>query len=195
VKNRRHERGSALVLAVLILFAMLGLGMLAMRSATQNIAGSGNLRLAKQARYVAEVGLHHAIKLMEVETDAILLGRSRAGGGVVTVNSAGNVKNKDGEAITVALGAPPVLSVEPPALGAFQAALVPSYEVTLDGFKAINPVGNSGGGGQAGFCRVEYTSRGFVASEALPDLNEIDPEERLATSSVKATVVVKRRCP
>ncbi len=195
--RRRHQRGSALVLAILILFAMLGLGMLAMRSATQNIAGSGNLRLNKQARYVAEVGLYHAVTLMQQQGQTVL--QARDDNEVIEIDSSGAVQTVDGEekdAVAAVAGAPPVLEAGPPSLGAFQSALVPSYRVTVDGFVPANggvvgeEVGEDGAP-RSVFCRAEFTSEGFVASEALPvNLDEIDPEARFATSSLKATVVI-----
>lgn len=197
VDPRRHQRGSALVLAILILFAMLGLGMLAMRSATQNIAGAGNLRLNKQARYVAEVGLYHAVTLMQQQGQVVL--QARSDNQTVEIDSSGavsTVAGNDKNAVAAVAGVPPVLTTGPPALGAFQAALVPSYRVKVDGFVPSTTglvgeeIGNDGAA-QPVFCRAEFTSEGFVASEALPvNLNDIDPEARFAMSSLKATVVI-----
>lgn len=182
--RRSSERGSALVLAVLILFAMLGLGMLAMRSATQNIAGSGNLRLNKQARYVAEIGVHHALRLARDKTEALL--GARASDQTIEVDSAGAVKKVRDDVkddIEGMPGAPAVLAVEPASLGAFQVGIVPSYRVTIDGFVPVAAA--SGAVGEVD-CQMSFTSQGFVASEALPaDLAAIDPEARFATYTIR----------
>ena len=97
---RRGQQGSALVLAVLILIAMLGLGMLAMRSATQNIAGSGALRMNKTARFVAEVGLYHAMTTMRAESENLLTLRRPFPDSVLEIDSTGplRVRLADGNA-------------------------------------------------------------------------------------------------
>ena len=51
------ERGGALVLALLMLIALTGLGLLSVSSSRMGVAMAGNFRVAKQARYVAEAGL------------------------------------------------------------------------------------------------------------------------------------------
>ena len=193
-RAHRRARGSALILALLILFAMLGLGMLAMRSATQNIAGSTNLRLNKQARYVAEVGLYHAVTLMQQKGESVLVRRSAQQ--TVTIDSAGAVNLVEGDAVSEVSdlpGAPPILEGSPPALGPFAGGLVPSYRVVVDGFlPAGSPPGYSGDPEQV-FCRMEFVSRGFVAGAALPtkaQFETADAEARFAESSLKASVVL-----
>ena len=51
------RRGGALILAVLVLVAISGLGMLAVTAAQLEVMAAGNLRTGKQARYLAEAGL------------------------------------------------------------------------------------------------------------------------------------------
>lgn len=56
-RARREERGAALILAILMLVAMTGLGMLAVTRSHMEVKVAGNFRLLKQAQYVAEAGL------------------------------------------------------------------------------------------------------------------------------------------
>ena len=72
MSKERAERGSALILAILVMFSMVALGVLAMRSTSQNIRGSGNLRMTKQVRQIAEAGLYHAMTVMNREGPTIL---------------------------------------------------------------------------------------------------------------------------
>ena len=61
-RSHSQERGSTTLIAVLVLFALLGLGLLSMRHTYQDMSSVGNLRRATQARFVAEMGAHHAIR-------------------------------------------------------------------------------------------------------------------------------------
>ena len=213
LNTRRGERGSALILAIFILFAMLALGMLAMRSATQNMSGSGNLRLAKQVRYVAEAGLYHAITLMNREGPNLLRLRDVPGldGSTFLVESpepedgaAGrsrvHLRDENGaQRSTIDQSAPPILSGEPAALGVFGAGsgLVPSYEVVISGFQ---PWGCPPGIDETalreqgqGCCLVHFESRGLISSEERPEEDDLDTEiaaERFAEHVVKAGVVL-----
>ena len=148
---RRGERGSVLILAVLILFSMLALGLIGLRTATQNISGSGNLKLSKQARYVAESGLYHAITLMNREGSNLLPLRDAPGlqGGGIVVEStdvdAGVgrtsrvvVQDREGADITVLTRpAPPIFTEGPAPLGDVtqRVGLQPSYRVNVSGFQ------------------------------------------------------------
>jgi hypothetical protein len=55
--TRGEERGAALIIAILMLVAMTGLGMLAVTTSQMEVRVAGNFRLLKQAQYVAEAGL------------------------------------------------------------------------------------------------------------------------------------------
>ncbi|MEZ4467637.1 MAG: pilus assembly PilX N-terminal domain-containing protein [bacterium] len=138
---RRRPRGSALVLSVLIMIAMLGLGLLAMRSTTQNIAGSGALRMNKTAQFVAEVGLYHAMTMMRGEAENLLLLRRPFPDSMLEIDSTGplRVRLADGN---VGPGQnrppPPLLSAGPDALGELSASgLVASYRVVIEGFTLV----------------------------------------------------------
>ena len=76
-KRRSSTRGGALIVTVVVLLSLLAVGMMAMRSATQNMSGSGNLRMSVQARHVAEVGLYHAVTLMNRQAMILLPLRDR----------------------------------------------------------------------------------------------------------------------
>ena len=66
---RNSERGSTTLIAMLVLFALLGLGLLSMRHTYQDMSSAGNLRRAKQARYIADIGVHHALTLFQQQKD------------------------------------------------------------------------------------------------------------------------------
>jgi hypothetical protein len=206
----RHQRGSALVLSIFILFAMLAMGMLAMRSATQNISGSGNLRLTKQARYVAETGLYHAITLMNRQGGGLLPLRDgvNAQGSFLVVESPRGeravsdvlVKSVDGATIDrVSRPAPPVFSEGPSPLGpgGDASGLVPSYQVEVSGFQqwacppgfdemALREQGE-------GCCLMHFEARGVIAGEVHPsdeDLNVFGAADRFGEHRLKAGVVL-----
>lgn len=193
---RRRSRGSALVLAILILFAMLGLALIAMRTSTQSIAGSGNLRMTKQARYVAEVGLHHAITLLAQEGDNLLRLREDAPTSTIEVESDGTVRILDpaGNQIAVQDRPPPDLLTG--ALGDY-GGVVPSYRVRVEGFtRAASPAGQGvgdEGNSNEKFCAMSFSATGFIADKALPtdeDLDNATNQTQYAEHRVKAGVVL-----
>jgi hypothetical protein len=197
----RRQSGSALVLAILILFAMLSLGLLAMRSTTQNMAGAGNLRLNKQARYVAEVGLYHAITLMQQE-GAILMGLRARAVNRLQIDSTGAVRSVNGqgnEEQAVERAAPQVLAAGPAPLGPHMAAdLKTSYRVTVDGFSpGPAPAGYDkeelARNGEV-FCLMHFSSRGFVANADGPpgsgELQGRNAADRYAEHGLEAAVVL-----
>ncbi len=213
LNDRRHQRGSALILAIFIMFAMLALGMLAMRSATQNVSGSGNLRLNKQARFVAEAGLYHAMTLLQRDggsllalrdlpglEDGYLVVESPRGDGlagqradVLVLDKDENVRNR------VTRTAPGFLSDGPSALGTFGEAsgLTASYRVVISGFqpwacppgfdeKSLREQGE-------GCCLMHFESSGFIADEAVPSTADLTGEiaaERFAEHGLKAGAVL-----
>ena len=187
-RARRAPRGNALIMAVLIMFAMLGLGLLAMRSTTQAMAATGNTRLAQQARAVAEAGLYHVATLMHRNGVGILTERGAWDeGSVVIVDSNGALtfEEPDGEVrpgtaqpVPAIFSAPPGDDAPPPALGDFQAGsgLQPSYRVTVDGFRQSAAEGTSGTNQGQVFvdCFVELQAVGYVARENLPVAANLD---------------------
>lgn len=200
---RRTERGSALVLAMLILLAMTGLGLMAMRTSTETIAASGNLRLAKQARYVAETGLYHVMTLMAEEGEAILAMRD-SNNSIIDVDSAGAIQvrhmpNPDFDLGPAGNRAPPDFFAAglPPALGLFgqTTGLVPSYTVRIEGFTIAPtpPEQELGDEDTNGYCLLQFTSRGFIADVALPTVAQFDDvnrEQTFAESRIKGAIVL-----
>ena len=189
------------MLAIMILFAMLALGLLAMRTTTQNIASSGNLRASKQARYVAEVGLYQAITLMQQNGDELMRLRNSQRFSYLVLDSNGRAQafDLDDNAIgqPKAMGDPDMLGA-PAALGAaLSAALQTSYRVRVDGFfVGPPPPGNSAGDsatpGQV-YCMMQFTAAGYVADRVLPtreQLLERGGADRFAEAEVKAAVVL-----
>jgi hypothetical protein len=218
VKTRRRSspRGSALILAILIMLAMLGLGLMAMRTTTHAMAGTGNLRLGRQARAVAETGLYHIATLMS-RGGAPYLGlreglRASAGDVVrIRFNSDGTVQYYRGRAdAPEALGpqagttapVPPFLAPDanrPAPLGQFgtNAGLVPSYFVELDGFTAMEPKNASCSDPNPANCPkdclIEFTSTAFLARVPLPAGAEFDgpnASDQFAQQTVKAVLKV-----
>ncbi len=209
-RRKGNERGSALVLSIFILFAMLAMGMLAMRSATQNISGSGNLRLNKQARYVAEAGLYHAITLLNRDGPNILSSRSGPGAdksrfvvesarGPATTSVVSLLSENGARLVQIERPAPQVFSVGPAALGLAGTAsgLLPSYRVEVSGFQpwacppgfdemALQEQGE-------GCCLMHFESHGMIADKELPneeDLTSFGAADRFAEHRLKAGVVL-----
>lgn len=184
------------MLSILVLFALLGLALLAMRTSTQSIAGSGNMRMTKQARYVAEVGLYHAVTLMAQEGDNILQLRGGAMTSTIEVRSDGVVRVLDDAGNEIAnqgRAAPDLLT---DALGDY-GGVVPSYRVRVDGFaRSAAPAGH--GTGDEGnsnekFCSMSFTAVGFIADQALPteaDLDAAGGNTQFAEHRVKAGIVL-----
>ena len=209
---RPSERGSALILTVLILFAMLGLGMLAMRSATQNVSGSGNMRLSMQARHIAEMGLFHAVTLMNRQAGILLPLREGRGleESVIEVQSplvaAGGrrsrvaVKNAAGNTVSERqIAAPPFFVEGPPVLGVAGTAsgLKPSYAVTVSGFQPWTcPPGFDEEAlrrnGQ-GCCLMHFESNAVIAASETPEadaLNTREAADLFAEHAMRAGVVM-----
>ncbi len=189
--RRREERGSALVLAILVVFSMLALGLVAMRDATLNISGSGNQRMNKQARYVAELGLHHSMTLMN-RMGSQILNRVRGPNyqSILLIESDGRVAAVRPEDRDNPLG---VWNLPPPdlldnALGHF--GMQPSYRVEVDGFTFIpDNVGNDGKAameGGEGRCMMHFTAHGYIANVVLPSPEQLDADERFAEFTLKA---------
>jgi hypothetical protein len=210
--RRRGERGSALVLAILIMLAMLGLGLMAMKTTKDNAAGTGNLRLSKQARYIAEMGLYHAVTLMEQKWGDVMPLRGGDPTTRIEVLSDGRVRVLDaagqplGNAATFPVPAYYQAraggAVPPAPLGRFGegARLVPSYTVTIDGFApaAARPGFGAEQLEENTFCLMHFTARGYIADQALPTaavLQRAGTDNLFAEASVTAEVVVGRPIP
>lgn len=214
-RQRGRQRGSALVLAILILFAMLGLGLLAMRTATQNIAGSGNLRLNKQARYVAEAGLSAVVAAMHQESREVQLLLETwqiASEGVdpiaLLIDDRGRGRvmrlDVDGEPVgapivEVAIPVAPLLSAGPGPLGLYGEAgdLVTSFEARVEGIKLWNGGGSvsdasAAVGSDAGECLMHFTARGVVGRVAIgdDDFDDARDDVRFAEHTLRAGVVI-----
>lgn len=201
---RADERGSALVLAVVILFAMLGLGMLAMRSTTQNIAGSGVLRMEKQARYVAENGLFHFTSVLNNGAGDDVLSYFQAQKAAnplvlaVEMDSNGNarvlVENPQGALVPVGGDNPRWQAIRPgnmaaarQPLGPFAGGLVPSYRVRAEGF-TLGRVDNDTGTAD---CLVHLTSTGYIWTAALPTQAQIQAAAQAGNTSLFAEQQMK----
>jgi len=218
VKTRRRSspRGSALILAILIMLAMLGLGLMAMRTTTHAIAGSGNLRLGRQARAIAETGLYHIATLMSRGGAPYLSlreGLRASAGDIVRVRfkSDGTVEYYRGRSTTAenvspqtgtTAPVPPFLALDanrPAPLGLFgtNAGLVPSYFVELDGFTAMEPKNASCSDPNPASCPkdclIEFTATAFLARVPLPseaDFSGPNASDQFAQQTVKAVLKV-----
>lgn len=206
VARRRTERGNALTLAVLIVLAMIGLGMLAIRSTRQNLAGSGNLRTNKQARYIADLALHEAITFMNQTGNAVFANRPTGVGARIVLRSDGGAVYLDRNGAEVGAAAQwnraellQDRANRPGALGQFAqgSGLRGSFEVTVDGFRTgTPPPGNSPPGANAPwtYCQMEFTARGIISDEDAPtaaDLNDDEAVSRFAEYTLRAGVVLR----
>jgi len=180
--QRRDERGSATLIAILALFGLLSLGLIAMRSAQDDVANAGNIRRTKQAQYLAEVGLHHAATLLQQQGNYLL--SQRGPREYLTITQSGVVRYwlpnpVDPEAaptLQKELNTPPFPAlIEGPSPLELGALRVPSYEVRVEGFSdAGAPPGqeisqDDLGTPQQRFCLLQFSSRGFIASQDNPE--------------------------
>jgi hypothetical protein len=208
VGQRRSQRGNALLLAVLIILAMISLGMLALRTTKQNISGAGNLRMNKQARYIAETALYEAITFMNLSSDTVL--QLRPATASVVLDSSGGVN-------PVPVTYHPLVGAElegplwqgagfmaaspgrPNPLGQYGegSGLQGSFEVTIDGFRPGAPSPGSTAPGPEdtwGFCQMEFTARAYIADAALPDLAALNSAQgvtRFAEYTMRAGLVLR----
>lgn len=214
-RTRKHPKGSALILAILIMFAMLALGLMAMRTTTHAMAATGNVRLARQARFVAEAGIYHVATLMtrgglpylqrreELRGPAEVMRIRFASDGAVQYfrgSSTNPEPAQPGPAETATV--PATLQAgggRPDPLGQFgaNAGLVPSYRVELDGFTSIDPVGGPTCDGDPALCAkdclVEFTATGYLARVPLPDdvvFNQRNVTDQFAQQTIKALLKV-----
>ena len=187
MRQGRTQRGSALILAILVMFSMVALGVLAMRSTSQNIRGSGNLRMTKQVRQVAEAGLYHAMTVMNREGPTILPLRddpaleqsvfqivSTAQPDLDRPVSAISLIKSNGEiAVTRTIGDPGFFGGTVPALGRFQetSGLIPSYTVRVTGFEPWDcPAGfdeQALAEQDEGCCLMHFESTGRIAQPGI----------------------------
>ena len=192
---RLSERGSTTLISLLVLFALISLGLLSLRSTHQEVSSAGNLRQAKQARYVAELGLHHAITLLQ-QQGSYLLGLRQSGENLL-IDSNGDVtyfsSNADDEdVIRRSLNLPrfPAVRSGPGLLGIVQNR-IPSYEVRIEGITAGPPPPGQElsqsdlGTPKQHFCLVHFSSRGFIATNNLPRLNRDELSERAWRASLE----------
>lgn len=215
-RHRRGERGSALILAILILFAMLGLGLLAMRSTTQNIAGSGNMRLQKQARYVSESGLYAVLALFNADTrgqaselmrqwqtatidgPAAVLIDDRGGARVVRLGVDGRPNGAPLFQAPAPVAVAAFLGSGPNPLGRYgdTSGLISSFEVQVEGFGLWggSPGNELAGNGNASddTCLMHLTSRGYIADVPVGDEDFLAARDdtRYAEHTLKAGMVV-----
>jgi hypothetical protein len=215
-RRRRSPRGSALILAILIMLAMLGLGLMAMRTTTHAMAGTGNLRLGRQARAVAETGLYHVATLMSrggapflalrealrASVGDVVRVRFNSDGTVQYFRANGDVPEVLGPQAGTTAPVPPFLTPDanrPAPLGQFgtNAGLVPSYFVELDGFTAMEPKNTSCSEPNPANCPkdclITFTSTAFLARVPLPtaaDFSGPNASDQFAQQTVKAVLKV-----
>ncbi len=168
---RPKQRGSVLVIAILVITAILSLGILSMHSTRSSVDHAGNLRSAHQARAVAELGLYHAMTVMQQRGQSLLQTLRTTPDSTIEIESTGRilVRNADGtEGPSISMDPPDFLEHSP--LGSYKA--VPSYRVVVDGFHVV-PVR---AGSEAGelrrsgeiYCHMDFTATGYIDSVALP---------------------------
>ena len=203
-----RERGSTTLISLLVLFALMGLGMLSLRFTHQEISSAGNLRQAKQARYVAEIGLHHVITLLQQQGNYLL--NIRQNGEFMQIKSDGTVEyySRDNAGVekkqrSINLPAFSAFAEGPAALGLTQNR-VPSYEIRVDGITdGPTPPGQELSQSDLGtprqsFCLVHFNARGYIAESTFPETqrDQMNEEtwraslELLAEHRLKAGVII-----
>ena len=165
-----------------MLFALLSFGTIAMRSTQEDISNAGNISHVQQARYLAEVGLHHASALFQQQGTYLLAQRRPRE--VITLTQDGlvrywlpNLNDPNApEALQRELRTPPFPALtEGPAPVSLARSRVPSYEVRVEGFSdAGAPPGQELSQSDLGttpqrFCLAHFTSRGVISSQANPE--------------------------
>ena len=176
---RNSERGSTTLIAMLVLFALLGLGLLSMRHTYQDMSSAGNLRRAKQARYIADIGVHHALTLFQQQGSYLL--SLRQPNDVLELNHLGVLKfisrNPAGvetprmQIETVPLRA---LSEGPAPIGDLVSQR-PSYEVRIEGITDGPPPPGQElsqsdiGSPRQSYCMIQVNSRGYLSRLELPE--------------------------
>ena len=217
----RYEEGSALVLAILVMFSMLGLGIVAMRSTSDGLVSAGNLRITKQVRQVAEMGLYHAITLMNRESSNLLPLRDEPqlresyfsiyspteSAGEDTLSTVTLSRSDHSVVLSQNSAAPDILGGGTLPLGRFQetSGLIPSYRVRVVGFEPWTcPAGFDERAleqqGQ-GCCLMHFESIGRIAREPVTAealVSTPDGRSRFAEYLTRAGVVLgpftKRGC-
>lgn len=180
-RRHTHQKGSTTLIAILVLFALLGLGLLSMRYTYHDMSSAGNLRRAKQARFIAEVGAHHALALIQQQGSYLL--NLRRPNDVLELNHLGVLsfisRNNVGvETLRMQINTTPLNAFEqgPEPLGSLTQQ-VPSYEVRIEGITdGIPPPGQELSQSDLGtprqsFCMVQVTSRGYLSRSELPEHN------------------------
>ncbi len=79
VRARRHERGAALLIVVLVIMSLTGVALFAARSASTDVDMAGRFRQAEQTRYVADLGMQTAIAQVANDPQAYLGAMTQAG--------------------------------------------------------------------------------------------------------------------
>jgi hypothetical protein len=179
LRSRSQERGSTTLIAVLVLFALLGLGLLSMRHTYQDMSSVGNLRRATQARFVAEMGAHHAITLVQ-QQGSYLLGL-RQPGDLLELNSQGLLsyinRNPAGiENVRQQLNTPPFpgLTEGPTPLGELRSQHA-SYRVRIEGITDGPPPPGQElsqtdlGTPRQSYCLIQVSSHGYLSRLDLPE--------------------------
>lgn len=205
---RINQRGSVTLIAILVLFALTSLGLLSMRHTVQDVSSAGNLRRAKQARYVAEMGAHHAATLIQQQGTYLL--SLRQPNDLLEIDNLGNVRfiarNVAGiEQVRhiVQTGEFEGLIDGPAPLGNL-GTQVPSYRVRIEGITdGPPPPGQEMSQSDLGtpkqsYCLIQLSSRGYVARIDLPqnEREQLTQEqwlraaESIAEHQIKAALTV-----
>lgn len=177
--QRRTERGSTTLIAMLVLFALLGLGLLSMRHTYQDMSSAGNLRRAKQARYIADIGAHHATTLLQQQGSYLL--SLRQPDDILELNHLGIMKyisrNPAGiETPRMQIQTTPLnaLNNGPSPLGDLVSQR-PSYEVRIEGITDGPPPPGQElsqsdlGTPRQSYCMFQMNSRGYLSTVELPE--------------------------
>ena len=208
VAHRKNERGSTTLIAMLVLFALLGLGLLSMRHTYQDMSSAGNLRRAKQARYIADIGAHHALTLFQQQGSYLL--SLRQPNDILELNHLGVLKYISRNPAGVET---PRMQIETTPINIFDegpsplgdlVSQQPSYEVRIEGIiDGPPPPGQELSQSDLGtprqsYCMLQLNSRGYLSRIELPEHNNEElteaqwreAAELVAEHRVKAAVTL-----
>lgn len=176
---RSGRRGMALLVALMIMLAISGLGLVAMQTAGMEQSVTGNYRLDRQAEYVAESGLMTAMGSISQSGEGFwtVFSRSTRTGGSPTMT----LTNSDFTGMLFQDASDPLN----PVLTGDATNLNPQVTVTIsDPVDGIRAAGSQNG--RYCFKRLTFSVTGTVGDDA----STIDIEEeffRSSTHSIQAT--------
>ena len=164
ILRRNHERGSALLIALMVILSLAALGMLAVYQANYELHAAGNQRIAKQGYFLAEAGLAAPVAAAAMDQN-VFLSFLQTNSFVVRMNDI----YTDFYGFDHDLDTPP--NVELGAFGPEFSDYDNAFWITY--FSDPMDTKRVPGFSMAGFCYRKYT----MTADGLLGMNNIDPED------------------